>query len=72
MKISQCLDINLRTDSYSYETKHPGYIMLFGVIISNGDIMPPFIFPHGLRLNMEDLHQVAGGSSAALHKEGGC
>ena len=27
--------------------------MVFGVVTSDGDVMPPFIFPHGLRLNME-------------------
>ena len=27
--------------------------MVFGVVTSNGDIMPPFIFLHGFKLNME-------------------
>ena len=27
--------------------------MVFGMVTSNGDIMPPFIFPHSLRLNTE-------------------
>ena len=34
------------------KTKHPVYIM-FGVVINNGNIMPPFIFPHGLRPDIE-------------------
>ena len=47
------------------KTKHPIHIMVFEVVTSDGDIMPPFIFPHG-------LHQVPGESSAALDQEGGC
>ena len=35
------------------KTKHPVHIMVFGVVSSDGDIMPPFIFPHGLKLNTE-------------------
>ena len=31
------------------KTKHP----VFGVVTSNGDVIPPFIFPYSLRLNME-------------------
>ena len=27
--------------------------MLFEVITSDGDVMPPFIFPQGLRFNMD-------------------
>ena len=27
--------------------------MVFEVVNSDGGVMPPFIFPHGLRLNME-------------------
>ena len=34
-------------------TKHPVYLMVFGVITRDGDVMPPFNFPHGFRLNME-------------------
>ena len=33
------------------ETKHPVHIMVFRVV-TIGDVMPPFIFPHDLRLNM--------------------
>ena len=32
------------------KTKHPVYNMLFGVVTSNADIMPPFIYPHDLKL----------------------
>ena len=35
------------------KTKHPVYIMVFGVVTSDRDTMPPFIFPHGLTLNTE-------------------
>ena len=35
------------------KSKHPVHIMVFGVVTGNSDIMPPFIFLHGLRLNME-------------------
>ena len=35
------------------KTKHPGYIMVFGVVTRDGDIMLPFIFPYDLRLIME-------------------
>ena len=34
-------------------TKHPVNIMVFGMVTSNGDVMPPFFFAHGLRLNTE-------------------
>ena len=35
------------------KTKHPVYIMVFEVLTRDGDIMPPFIFPYGFRLNRE-------------------
>ena len=35
------------------KSKHPVHIMVFGLVTSDGDIMPPFIFPHGLRFNTE-------------------
>ena len=35
------------------KTKDPLNIMVFKMIIRDGDIMPLFIFPHGLRLNTE-------------------
>ena len=34
--------------------KHPVYIMVFGVVTSDGDVMPSFIFPQSFRLNTED------------------
>ena len=27
--------------------------MVFGVVIKNSNVMPPFIFPHSVRLNTE-------------------
>ena len=30
--------------------KHPVHIMVFGVVTSNADVMPPFIISHGFRL----------------------
>ena len=35
------------------KTKHPVYMMVFGMVTSNGDVIPPFIFPHGFRLQAE-------------------
>ena len=35
------------------KTKHPADIMLFGVVTSDVDVMPLFIYPRGLRLNTE-------------------
>ena len=37
------------------KTKHPVQIMMFGVVISNSNIIPPLIFQHSHRLNMEAL-----------------
>ena len=34
------------------KNKHPVYILVFGIVTSDGDIMPPFITP-GLTLNPE-------------------
>ena len=31
------------------KTKHP----VFGVVASDGDVMPSFIFPHGLKFKTE-------------------
>ena len=47
------------------KTQHPVHIMMFGVVTIYGHVMPLFIFTYGLRLNMEDLHQMPGGSSTA-------
>ena len=35
------------------KSKYPVQIMMFGVVTSNSDVMPPIIFPHGLTLNTE-------------------
>ena len=35
------------------KTKHAIHVMVFGVVIIKGDIMPPFIFPKSLRLKTE-------------------
>ena len=35
------------------KTKHSILIMVFEVLINDGDVIFPFIFPHGCRLNME-------------------
>ena len=35
------------------KSKHPVHTMVFGVVTSNGNVMPSFIFPYGLRLNTE-------------------
>ena len=32
---------------------HPIHIMVFGVVISNSDVMPAFIFQRGFRFNTE-------------------
>ena len=48
------------------ENNQPVDVKVFGVVTSNGDFISPFIFSHGLRL------QVPVGGSAALDQEGGC
>ena len=35
------------------KTKHLVNIMMFGKVTSNDDIMLPFIFPNGIRINMK-------------------
>ena len=35
------------------KSKHPIHIIVFGVVTSDGDIISPFIFSHGLRRNTE-------------------
>lgn len=35
------------------KNKYPANIMVFGVVTSDGDVMPPFMFPQGLRLNTD-------------------
>ena len=45
--------------------KHSVHIMLFVVVTSDGNIMPPFIFPHD-QIQHRGLHQVPGGFGAVL------
>ncbi|QQP41220.1 Uncharacterized protein FKW44_015518, partial [Caligus rogercresseyi] len=35
------------------QTKFPAAVMVFGIISSDGDVMPPHFFPKGLRLDSE-------------------
>ena len=35
------------------KTRYLDHIMVFGVVTSDADVMPPFIFQQGLRLNTE-------------------
>ena len=35
------------------QTKFPATCIVFGVISSEGDVMPPHFFPEGLRLNTD-------------------
>ena len=55
------------TNTDENETVHMG----FGVATSDGDIMPPFIFLHGLSHN-RSLQWVPGRDSAALDWKGSC
>ena len=36
------------------KTKFPATVMVFGVVSSEGDVMPPHIFPKGLRIKTDD------------------
>ena len=45
---------------------------MFGVVTRDSDVMPPFIFLHGIRLNFGSLHQVPGGGMASLDRRYGC
>ena len=47
------LTLPLQDEAIVIETKHPVYVMIFGVVSSNGNIIPLFIFQHGLSLNTE-------------------
>ena len=49
-EISPSLGVSLRTNSFW--RKQPVHIIRFGVVTTDGDVMPSFIFPHGLRRNM--------------------
>ena len=44
--------------------------MVFGVVTSDSDVMPSFIFWHSLTLNTE-THIVPGGSNSWLEEEDG-
>ena len=46
-------------------------IMALEVFASDGDAVPPFIFPPSFTL-IEEVYIVLGGGSAALDQEGGC
>ena len=47
--------------------KHPDRIIMFGVVTSDNDIMPQFIWPHGFRFNTGTY--MPGDSSADLDQE---
>ena len=50
------------------KTQCTSYIILFGVVTSNSDVMPLFMFPRDLTQH-GGLHQVPGGGSNALDWE---
>ena len=53
-KISLCLYVKLRKiHIHLIKSKYPVDIRVFGVVTSDGDVMPLFIFSHSLTLNME-------------------
>ena len=35
------------------ENQTPSHIMVFGVVTNDGDVIPPFVFPHGFRVKTE-------------------
>ena len=43
-----------------YWWKHPVYTIVLAVVTSDGDVMPLFIFSHGLRLNTEEYIKYLG------------
>ena len=58
------------------KTKHPVHIRVFGMVTSNGNVMPPFIFPHGLNMGayikslgevVPWMKRVAAGRSCIWH-----
>ena len=53
------------------KTKLPVHTVLFGVVISNSDVMPPFFNLHGFKLKHARLHRVPGGGWADLNRESG-
>ena len=53
------MPLNKENENEAYEeqdvpilmkNRHPVYMMVFGVVTGVGDVMPPFIFSHSLRL----------------------
>ena len=52
------------------KNQHQVHIKVFDVITSDGDIMPPFLFLHNIKLNMEAYIMPPEGS-AALDQEAG-
>jgi hypothetical protein len=38
---------------FKFRTKHPQSIMMFGLIASDGKVMPPFFWPKGARVNAD-------------------
>ena len=47
--------------------KHPGHIIVFGVTISDGDYILPFIFRHRFKLNINGI--INKSNIAKLSKE---
>ena len=54
LKINCWLSLSPQDVLILMKTKRPVYIMVLGMVTSDSDIMPPFIFLHSLRLNTED------------------
>ena len=58
-KVSKRLDVNLRIvqriqkEMDELNGDYSVCIMVLGVVSNNDDVVPPFILPHGLRLNTE-------------------
>ena len=60
------------------KTKHPIDMIMFGVVTSDGDVMPSFIFPHGLtetyikcleEVILTGIERVAAGRSHVWQKD---
>ena len=47
------LPLSLQDLPIVIKLKYLAHIVCFGVVTSDSDVMPPFIFPHSLWLNME-------------------
>ncbi|QQP48524.1 Uncharacterized protein FKW44_008881, partial [Caligus rogercresseyi] len=52
------------------QTKFPAAVIVFGIISSDGDVMPPHFFPKGLRLDSEGYVDTLEGCGGPLDKEG--